>query len=93
MVEQYNGSRHSTEPKVIFSFKTEPMHVLALEWDRNNNSLAVSSVTNSTITKNFKQCFVFSLMSIVHNPIGIVALFNVCACLFLNDIRCVNDQI
>ena len=90
LADRIDGSAHSTEPKVIISSKEESMHVLGLEWDRNNDTLVVSRGTNSTITKSLTQRLVLSLVSKVYDPIGLIAPFTVGARLIFKDIWCVN---
>ena len=68
------------------------MHVLWLKWDDSDDTLVVSTDTNSTNTKNFTQRPVFSLVSKVYNSIGLVAPFNVRAQFILKDIWRVNGQ-
>ena len=68
------------------------MHVLGLKWDHNNDTLVVSSGTNSTITKRLTQRLVLSLGSKVYDPIGLVAPFTVGARLILKDIWRVDGQ-
>ena len=69
------------------------MHVLGLKWDQNNDTLVVSRGNNSTITKSLTQRLVFSLVSKVYDPIGLVAPFTVGARLILKDIWRVNGRI
>ena len=51
LADRIDGSAQFTELIVIVSSKEESMHVLGLKWDHNNETLVVSRVTNSTITK------------------------------------------
>ena len=92
LADRIDGSAQSTEPKVIISSKEESMYVLGLKWDHNNDTLAVSRGTNSTITKSLTQRLVLSLVSKVYDPIGLVAPFTVGARLILKDIWRVNGQ-
>ena len=68
------------------------MHELGLNWDHNNDTLAVSRGTNSTMTKNLTQRLVLSLVSKVYDAIGLVAPFTVDSGLILKDIWRVNGQ-
>ena len=68
------------------------MLVLWLKWDHNNDTLVVSSGTNSTMTKSLTQRLVLSLVSKVYDPIGLVAPFTVGVRLIFKDIWRVNGQ-
>ena len=68
------------------------MHVLGFKWDHNNDTLVVSTGTNSTITRSLTQRLALSLVSKVYQPIGLVAPFTVGARLILKDIWRVNGQ-
>ena len=92
LADRIDGSAQSTEPKVIVSSTEESMHVLGLKWDHNNDTLVVSTGTNSTITRNLTQRLVLSLVSKVYDPIGLVAPFTVGDRLILKDIWRVNGQ-
>ena len=92
LADRNDGSAQSTEPKVIVSSKEESIHVLGFKWDHNNDTLVVSRVTNSTITKSLTQRLFLSLVSKVYDPIGLVAPFTVGARLILKDIWRVNGQ-
>ena len=92
LADRINGSAQFTELMVIVSSKEESMHVLGLNWDHNNETLVVSRATNSTITKSLTQRLVLSLVSKVHDPIGLVAPCTVGARLILKDIWSVNGQ-
>ena len=92
LADRIDGSSQSTEPRVIASSKEESSHVLGLKWDHNNDTLAVSRGTSSTVTKSLTQRLVLSLMSKVFDPIGLVAPFTVGARLLLKDIWRVSGQ-
>ena len=92
LADRIDGSAQSTESKVIVSSKEESMHMLGLKWDYNSDTLVVSSGTNRNITKNLTQRLVLILVSKVHEPIGLVALFTVGARLMLKDIWRVNRK-
>ena len=77
LADRIDGSPQSTEPKVIASSKEESSHVLGLKWDHNNDTLVVSRVTSSTVTKSLTQRLVWSLLSKVFDPIVLVASFTV----------------
>ena len=66
--------------------------MLGLQWDQNNDTLVVSRCTSSTVTKSLTQRLVWSLVSKVFDPIGLVAPFTVGARLFLKDILRINGQ-
>ena len=68
------------------------MHALGFKWDHNNDTLVVSTGTNSTITNRLTQRLVLSLLSKLYNSIGLVAPFTVGARLILKDIWRVNGQ-
>ena len=93
LADRIDGSAQSTEPNVILSSNEEPMHVLGLKWDHNNDTLVVSRGTNSTITESLTQRLVLSLVSKVYDPVGLVAPFTVGAQFILKDIWRVNGQI
>ena len=59
--------------------------MLGLKWDHSNDTLVVSRVTSSTVTKSLTQRFVLSLVSQVFDPIGLMAPFTVGARLLLKD--------
>ena len=92
LADRIDGSPQSTEPKVIASYKEESLHVLGLKWDHNNYTLVVSRGTSSTVTKSLTQRLVWSLVSKVSDPIGLVAPFTVGARLLLKDIWRVSGQ-
>ena len=73
LVDRFDGSPQSTEPKIIASSKDDSSHVLGLKWDHNNDSLVVSRGTSRTVTKSLTQRLVLSLVSKVFDPIGLVA--------------------
>ena len=85
LADRNDGSAQSTEPKVIVSCTEESMHKLGFKWDHNNDTLVVSRVTNSTITTSLTQRLVFSFISKVYDPIGLVAPYTVGARLILKD--------
>ena len=68
------------------------MHVLGFKWDHDNDTLVVSSRTNSTITKSLTQRLVLSLVSKIYDPVGLVATFTLGARLILKDNWRVNGQ-
>ena len=92
LADQIDGSAQSTESKVIASSKEESSHVLGLKWDHNNDTLVVRRGTSSTVTKSLTQRFVFSPVSKVFDPIGLVSPFFVGARLLLKDIWRVSGQ-
>ena len=92
LADPIDGSPQSTEPKVIASSMEDSSHVLGLKWDHNNDTLVVSRGTSSTVTKSLTQRLVFSLVSKVFDPIGLVAPFTVGARLLLKDIWRVSGQ-
>ena len=48
LADQIDESAQSTEPKIIVSTKEESIQMLGLKRDRNNDTLVVSSSTNSS---------------------------------------------
>ena len=92
LADRIDGSTQSTETKLIASPKEDSSHVLGLKWDHNNDTLVVSRVTSSTVTKSLTQRLVLSLVSKVFDPIGLVAPFTVGARLLLKDIWRVSGQ-
>ena len=92
LADRIDGSPQSTEPKVIATSKEESSHVLGLKWDHNNDTLVVSRVTSSTVTKSLTQRLVLSLVSKLFDPFGLVAPFTIGARLLLKDIWRVSGQ-
>ena len=90
--DQNDGSPRSTETKVIASCKEESSHVIGLKWDHNNDTLAVSRGTSSTVTKSLTQRLVLSLVCTLFDPIGLVPPFTLGARLLLKDIWRVSGQ-
>ena len=68
------------------------VHKLGLKWDYKNNTLAASSGTYSTITKDLTQRLFLSLVSKVYELIGLVDPFTVGVFLILKEIWLVNGQ-
>ena len=66
--------------------------MIRLKWDHNNDTLFLSRVTSSTVTKSLAESLVLSLFSKVFDPTGLVAPFTVGARLLLKDIWCVSRQ-
>ena len=92
LADRIDGSPQTTEPKVFASSKEESSHVLGLKWDHNNDTLVVSRGISSTVNKSLTQRLVFSQVSKVFDPIGLVAPFTVGAWLLLKDIWRVSGQ-
>ena len=92
LADQIDGSRQSTEPKVIVSSEEEPSHVLGLKWDHNKETLIVNLGASNTVTKPSTQGLVLSLLSKVFDLLGLVAPFTVGAQLLLKDIWRVQEQ-
>ena len=86
LVDQIDGSRLSTEPKIIASSKEVSLNLLRLKLDHNNDTLFVIRGTYSTQTKSLTECLVLCLVCTVFDPIGLLAPFTVGARLLLKDI-------
>ena len=64
-----------------------------MKWDHNNDTLDVSRGISNTVTKSLTQRLALSLVSMVYDPIGLVAPFTVGARLLLRDIWRVRGQL
>ena len=86
-----NSDIRTTGEKEIPTAEKFP-HILGLKWNHSTDTLVVSKGTSSNTDRNVTQRVVLSLVAVVYDPIGVVALFTIKARPLLKDISRPNGQ-